>query len=185
MVAGLTPGMALRDVVFAAGLGMLLCVGYALFGLATGYGRAARFAADFLVLTVGALLLRSAAMSRFYAGVVRWYTLLACVGAFCLCNALMGPVTRRLRLQLGAPVCGLVEHLWRPLRANAVRAGKVWRGRMLEKREDRRARRRKNQKLRLPNAGQVLYNSNNGAKLSADPQPGTMQTKKHRRGRSR
>ncbi len=185
MVAGLTPGMALRDIVFAAGLGMLLCAGCALFGLAAGYGRAARFAADLLVLAVGALLLRSAAMSRFYAGVVRWYTLLACVGAFCLCNALAEPVVRRLRLRLGAPVRSLTEHVWKPLRANVVRMGTVWRGKRPEERNERRARRRKKQKLRLPNAGQVLYNSNNGGTLSEELKPGAVQKERRRRGRSR
>ena len=88
MVAGLTPGMALRDVVFSAGLGALLCVGYCLFGFLFGWRGVTRFLADVLVFTFGAFLLRSAASMRFYAGFVRWYDAVACVSTFTVSYAL-------------------------------------------------------------------------------------------------
>ena len=82
MVAGLTPGMALRDVVFSAGLGALLCVGYCLFGFLFGWRGVTRFLADVLVFTFGAFLLRSAASMRFYAGMcIRVFTVSYALGA--------------------------------------------------------------------------------------------------------
>ena len=77
MVGGVPVGLALRDLFYAAGLGFLLCVGYSAARMLLGSGKAVCFICDAAVLAVGALLYRSAAMSRFYAGQPRWYTLCA------------------------------------------------------------------------------------------------------------
>ena len=79
MVGGVPVGLALRDLFYAAGLGFLLCVGYSAARMLLGSGKAVCFICDAAVLAVGALLYRSAAMSRFYAGQPRWYTLAGCV----------------------------------------------------------------------------------------------------------
>ena len=68
MVGGVPVGLALRDLFYAAGLGFLLCVGYSAARMLLGSGKAVCFICDAAVLAVGALLYRSAAMSRFYAG---------------------------------------------------------------------------------------------------------------------
>ena len=82
MVGGVPVGLALRDLFYAAGLGFLLCVGYSAARMLLGSGKAVCFICDAAVLAVGALLYRSAAMSRFYAGQPRWYTLAGCVLCF-------------------------------------------------------------------------------------------------------
>lgn len=75
MVGGVPVGLALRDLFYAAGLGFLLCVGYSAARMLLGSGKAVCFICDAAVLAVGALLYRSAAMSRFMqasrAG-IRW-----------------------------------------------------------------------------------------------------------------
>lgn len=155
MVAGITPGMALRDVVFSAGLGMLLCAGYCLFGFLLGWRRPVRFAADLLVLMLGAFFLRSAASMRFYSGFVRWYDAAACVGAFLMCHALLEPVARRWRRLLLRPVRKGARKAWMPVH-----------GAILQKKESlkekHRKYREKKQKSRLQNTAKVLYNSYHG-----------------------
>ena len=42
-------------------------------------------------------MLRSAAVSRFYSGLPRWYDLLACVSAFLLCRSALGPFLEKMR----------------------------------------------------------------------------------------
>ena len=117
MVGGVPVGLALRDLFYAAGLGFLLCVGYSAARMLLGSGKAVCFICDAAVLAVGALLYRSAAMSRFYAGQPRWYTLAGCVLCFLASRAALEPllsgVEAFVRLAVrnavargAAPVCG-------------------------------------------------------------------------------
>ena len=92
MVGGVPVGLALRDLFYAAGLGFLLCVGYSAARMLLGSGKAVCFICDAAVLAVGALLYRSAAMSRFYAGQPRWYTLAGCVLCFLASRAALEPL---------------------------------------------------------------------------------------------
>ncbi len=92
MVGGVPVGLALRDLSYAAGLGFLLCVGYSAARMLLGSGKAVCFICDAAVLAVGALLYRSAAMSRFYAGQPRWYTLAGCVLCFLASRAALEPL---------------------------------------------------------------------------------------------
>lgn len=155
MVAGLTPGMALRDVVFSAGLGMILCTAYCLFGLLFGWRGMTRFLADVLVFFIGAFLLRSAASMRFYSGFVRWYDAAACMAAFYVCHALLEPLAKRWRKVLLRPVKAGVTKLWQPIHDAILRKKQVfW--------EKHRKYREKKQKSRLQNTAKVLYNSYHG-----------------------
>ena len=117
MVGGVPVGLALRDLFYAAGLGFLLCVGYSAARMLLGSGKAVCFICDAAVLAVGALLYRSAAMSRFYAGQPRWYTLAGCVLCFLASRAALEPLLSVRSLVPGlavrnavargaAPVCG-------------------------------------------------------------------------------
>lgn len=155
MVAGLTPGMALRDVVFSAGLGALLCVGYCLFGFLFGWRGVTRFLADVLVFTFGAFLLRSAASMRFYAGFVRWYDAVACVSAFLLCHTLLEPVAKRWRRLLFRPVKTGAKRVWKPVHGAVLRKKQAFCEKHCKYRE-------KKQKSRLQNTAKVLYNSYHG-----------------------
>ncbi|MFQ9679730.1 MAG: hypothetical protein ACLRZH_06160 [Ruthenibacterium lactatiformans] len=73
MVGGVPVGLALRDLFYAAGLGFLLCVGYSAARMLLGSGKAVCFICDAAVLP--GRFCTGAAMSRFYAGQPRWYTL--------------------------------------------------------------------------------------------------------------
>lgn len=155
MVAGLTPGMALRDIVFSAGLGMILCTGYCLFGFLFGWRGVTRFLADVLVFAVGAFLLRSAASMRFYGGFVRWYDAAACAGAFYICHALLEPVAKRWRRLLLRPIKAGLGKLWRPVHSAVLRKKQAFCAKQCKYRE-------KKQKSRLQNTAKVLYNSYHG-----------------------
>ena len=102
MVGGVPVGLALRDLFYAAGLGFLLCVGYSAARMLLGSGKAVCFICDAAVLAVGALLYRSAAMSRFYAGQPRWYTLAGCV--LCFLASLVWPLQEDGYVQSSKPV---------------------------------------------------------------------------------
>ena len=102
MVGGVPVGLALRDLFYAAGLGFLLCVGYSAARMLLGSGKAVCFICDAAVLAVGALLYRSAAMSRFYAGQPRWYTLAGCVLCFLASRAALEPLLSGVEAFAGA-----------------------------------------------------------------------------------
>ena len=159
MVAGLPPVLAVRDAFFAAGLGFLLCIVYSAARLVLGSSRAVCIVCDTVVPALGALIYRSAAVSRFYAGVPRWYTLAACVAAFLLCRAAVAPfldrVQRTVRMWLAWPFVTLWRHALCPF-ANGVKA-KAARIRARRRQKKKNCPRRI--KKRLQNTGQVLYNS--------------------------
>ena len=126
MVGGVPVGLALRDLFYAAGLGFLLCVGYSAARMLLGSGKAVCFICDAAVLAVGALLYRSAAMSRFYAGQPRWYTLAGCVLCFLASRAALEPllsgVEAFVRWCLAWPFVMLWRAVLRPFSACAYGA---------------------------------------------------------------
>lgn len=160
MVGGVPVGLALRDLFYAAGLGFLLCVGYSAARMLLGSGKAVCFICDAAVLAVGALLYRSAAMSRFYAGQPRWYTLAGCALCFLASRAALEPLLSSIeafvRWCFAWPFVMLWRAALRPL-AGAVST------RLCRMRDARAARRTKKsraaKKKRLQNSGRVLYNS--------------------------
>ena len=111
MTPNITAGMALRDALFAAGVGLFVGLFYALLAPLCRKG-AARFALDTAVPAAAALWLRSAAASRMYGGFVRWYHVCACALAAAVCAAaLRGPAQG-----LHAAVRAVLRALCAPLR---------------------------------------------------------------------
>ena len=174
MVGGVPVGLALRDLFYAAGLGFLLCVGYSAARMLLGSGKAVCFICDAAVLAVGALLYRSAAMSRFYAGQPRWYTLAGCVlcflasrqpwGGVGLCfwpsraalEPLLSGVEAFVRWCLAWPFVMLWRAVLRPFAgAVSARFQRVRTAHSAGRVKKSRAARKK----RLQNSGRVLYNS--------------------------
>ena len=141
MVGGVPVGLALRDLFYAAGLGFLLCVGYSAARMLLGSGKAVCFICDAAVLAVGALLYRSAAMSRFYAAALE--PLLSGVEAF-VRWCLAWPFVMLWRAVL-RPFAGAVSARFQRVRT-AHSAGRVKKSRAARKK-------------RLQNSGRVLYNS--------------------------
>ena len=139
MVGGVPVGLALRDLFYAAGLGFLLCVGYSAARMLLGSGKAVCFICDAAVLAVGALLYRSAAMSRFYAGQPRWYTLAGCVLCFLASRAALEPLLSGVEAFVRWCLAWPFVMLWHS-------AGRVKKSRAARKK-------------RLQNSGRVLYNS--------------------------
>ena len=82
MLAPVTPVWAVRDLFLAMGLGAWLCVGYTLLRVVLGGARWAVFTCDALAAFGALLAWRAAAVSIFYAGVPRWYTLCGMAAAF-------------------------------------------------------------------------------------------------------
>lgn len=105
MVGGVPVGLALRDLFYAAGLGFLLCVGYSAARMLLGSGKAVCFICDAAVLAVGALLYRSAAMSRFYAGQPR-RTGASAFRRRSVRSLVPGLAVRNAVARGAAPVCG-------------------------------------------------------------------------------
>ena len=101
-----------------------------------GSGKAVCFICDAAVLAVGALLYRSAAMSRFYAGQPRWYTLAGCVLCFLASRAALEPLLSGVEAFVRWCLAWPFVMLWR-----AVKKSRAAR------------------KKRLQNSGRVLYNS--------------------------
>lgn len=142
------------------GWGFLLCVGYSAARMLLGSGKAVCFICDAAVLAVGALLYRSAAMSRFYAGQPRWYTLAGCVLCFLASprrtgasafrrrsvrSLVPGLAVRNAVARGAAPFAGAVSARFQRVRT-AHSAGRVKKSRAARKK-------------RLQNSGRVLYNS--------------------------
>ncbi len=160
MVGGVPAGLALRDLFYAAGLGFLLSVAYSAARLLLGSGKKVCFFCDAAVLLVGALAYRSAAMSRFYAGQPRWYTLAGGALCFLASRAALAPllsgVEALVRWCLAWPFVMAWRAVLRPaLGALALRA----RSAAALRKQQRAKRKRAAQKKRLQNSGQVLYNS--------------------------
>ena len=160
MVGGVPVGLALRDLFYAAGLGFLLCVGYSAARMLLGSGKAVCFICDAAVLAVGALLYRSAAMSRFYAGQPRWYTLAGCVLCFLASRAALEPllsgVEAFVRWCLAWPFVMLWRAVLRPFAgAVSARFQRVRTAHSAGRVKKSRAARKK----RLQNSGRVLYTS--------------------------
>ena len=129
-------------------------------GMLLGSGKAVCFICDAAVLAVGALLYRSAAMSRFYAGQPRWYTLAGCVLCFLASRAALEPllsgVEAFVRWCLAWPFVMLWRAVLRPFAgAVSARFQRVRTAHSAGRVKKSRAARKK----RLQNSGRVLYNS--------------------------
>lgn len=159
MAALIPPSFAARDMLLAAGLGFLLAVAYRAARLVLP-GRAGVFLCDALAGLCGTLALRSAAVSRFYAGMPRWYTL----GAMALCFAAsaraLRPAFRRLGRLAGAPAAAakaVLRALWAPAAARLRHR----REKTCEKRRSMSKKTAKKNESALQKRAQVLYNSFN------------------------
>lgn len=164
MLAVAGPLWVLRDVFLAMGLGAWLCAGYTLLRLVAGNKRMAVFFCDAVCAFSALVCWRAAAVSIFYAGVPRWYTLCGMAAAFLALRALLaGPAARlrgalrRLAARCGTPLACLAA----PLRSKAGR----WHGALKACGKAARARMHIHKKhVRLPTkqlqkSARVLYNS--------------------------
>ena len=97
MLAPVTPPEAVRDLFLSMGLGAWLCAGYTLLRAVLGSARWAVFACDALFAFGALVAWRAAAVSIFYAGVPRWYTLCGMAAAFLALRGLLAAPARRLR----------------------------------------------------------------------------------------
>lgn len=160
MVAAIPVTMALRDAFFAAGLGFLLCLLYSSLRFVLGRSTVAMVLCDVLIFFTAALLLRSAAVSRFYSGLPRWYDMAACAGAFFLSRSTMAPILERTRdmILLGLK---LPAHLvWKKFLAPVwKRLHARWSEHCQKRKERKIEKSRQEKKKRLQNTGRVLYNS--------------------------
>ena len=144
MVGAIPAAAVLPDVFLAAGAGCLIGALYRMLRAVLGNSRAACFFCDCTALALAALMFRSAAVSAFTSGVMRWYTALP-MGLFALWSQ---------RLLRGSSRC-LHAALGRPVRAVYGAAARLWR-----KKQDRIRREKKKSRpkgLKKPSA--VLYNS--------------------------
>jgi len=160
MVGGVPAALALRDLFYAAGLGFLLCVLYSAARLLLGSGKAVVFVCDAAILAFGTLLYRSAAVSRFYAGQPRWYTMAGCALCFLASRAALAPLLEGIealvRWCLAWPFVMLWRFALRPLGVCALRRLDTVRAAHAARRKKQK---RAAQKKRLQTSGQVLYNS--------------------------
>lgn len=160
MVGGVPVALALRDLFYAAGLGFLVCVAYSAARMLLGSGRAACFFCDTAALALGALLYRSAAMSRFYAGQPRWYTLAGGALCFLFSRAAIAPLLSGIEAFVRWCLAWPFVMLWRAVLRPLLGAAKARLGDARAARAARRAKRKRaRQKKRLQNGGHVLYNS--------------------------
>lgn len=160
MVGGVPVALALRDLFYAAGLGFLLSVLYSGARLLPGPRRAVRFCCDAALGLLGALLYRSASVSRFYAGQPRWYTFAGCLACFLASRAALAPLFERVEALLRRCIARPCAALWR--RALRPLFGAVSRrlcGALQARHAHRAKQKRAAQKKRLQTGGHVLYNS--------------------------
>lgn len=157
MVGGVPAQLVFRDAFFAAGLGLILCLLYSMARFFLTPSKIGMLCCDAAIFLVGALLYRSAAIGRFYAGVPRWYTMAACIGAFLLCRRSFAPLLdrlqKKLRVILRFPFAQLQKYVVLPLQSAIRKRVEQQRNKKIQKRKKRVA------KKRLQNNKQVLYNS--------------------------
>ena len=104
MVGAIPAAAVLHDVFLAAGAGCLIGALYRMLRAVLGNSRAACFFCDCTALALAALMFRSAAVSAFTSGVMRWYTALP-MGLFALWSQrLLRGSSRCLHAALGRPV---------------------------------------------------------------------------------
>ena len=161
MVGTITLGMAFRDLMYAAGVGLFLAVGYYGFCFLFGYQKIVRFFADVLVFVVGAFMLRSLSVFRFYGTQVRWYEIVFCILMFSLCSMILEPMSKIWHRRAVSPV------KW-TLKKTVLPFAKVWSRHYKEFLEKRQKQVKKKQKTRLQNTRKVLYNSYQEEYESAD-----------------
>lgn len=160
MVGGVPAALALRDLFYAAGLGFLLCVLYSAVRMLAGSAKAVVFVCDAAILALGALLYRSAALSRFYAGQPRWYTMAGCALCFLASRAALAPLLEGVEAMVRWCLAWPFVMLWRfALRPAGCLVLSRFRAARAARAERRRKQKRAAQKKRLQSSGQVLYNS--------------------------
>lgn len=160
MVPLIPPAFAARDMLLAAGLGFLLALGYRALRCVLGGGRAALFVCDCLAGLAGGVLLRSAAVSRLYAGLPRWYALGAMALAFWAAVRVLAPPFVRLRRLAMLPLgraAGILLRVLRPIRARQRQKCKE----SCEKWPRKGKKESKKCKTALQKQARVLYNSSN------------------------
>ena len=164
MLAPVTPVWAVRDLFLAMGLGAWLCVGYTLLRVVLGGARWAVFTCDALAAFGALLAWRAAAVSIFYAGVPRWYTLCGMAAAFLALRGLLAAPARRLRtmcMRLARCAAGPLARLAEPVRQSAHN----WRTAARKNRAGKRRRPAVHKKpgqpptKQLQKRARVLYNS--------------------------
>ena len=164
MLAPVTPVWAVRDLFLAMGLGAWLCVGYTLLRAVLGGARWAVFTCDALAAFGALLAWRAAAVSIFYAGVPRWYTLCGMAAAFLALRALLAAPARCLR----ALLLRLARHAGGPLARLAGGWRRAAQSRLAAARKNRAEKRRRPAVHKKPGQpptkqlqkrARVLYNS--------------------------
>lgn len=160
MVGGVSAAWALRDLFYAAGLGFLLSVLYAAARMVAGNGKTACFFCDAVLPAVGVILYRSAAVSRFYAGQPRWYTLAGCILCFFAGYAALAPfcqkIGKKIRKCIFAPAAVLCKKMFCPA---AQALGRYFEGKKRGCAAFFTKKRRAERKKRLQSTSRVLYNS--------------------------
>ena len=104
MVTAIPAAGVVRDAFLAAGAGFLLGVLYRALRAVLGSSRAACFFCDCAVCTLAALVFRSAAVSAFTSGVMRWYTGAALCAAALWSQRLLRGVSRCAHAAFSAPL---------------------------------------------------------------------------------
>ena len=164
MLAPVTPPEAVRDLFLSMGLGAWLCAGYPLLRAVLGSARWAVFACDALFAFGALVAWRAAAVSIFYAGVPRWYTLCGMAAAFLALRGLLAAPARRLRtmcMRLARCAAGPLARLAEPVRQSAHN----WRAAACKMRADGKRRTARGKKhgppptKQLQKSARVLYNS--------------------------
>lgn len=149
MVGTVPIALVLRDAFLAAGQGFLLAVLYRFARLFLGDKAALVALCDSVLFVLGALFYRSATMSIFVGGTMRWYTAISLLCGYALCVQMLQPPFRAMRSILCKPFSWLMEHVLRTI------------GRKIaEMHKKRREKVRVKQIKDLPKQAKVLYNSN-------------------------
>ncbi len=160
MVGRVSAAWALRDLFYAFGLGFLLSVLYTAARIAAGNGRTALFLCDAALPVIGAVLYRSAAASRFFAGQPRWYTLMGCVLCFFAGCTTLAPLCRRIGGRIRTAVLFPAFFLNSRMLHPAVKAVKKYAGEKKRAYKQSTAKKKRaEQKKRLQSTSCVLYNS--------------------------
>ena len=148
MPGAVSAAEALRDAFLAAGLGFILAAVYRAMRLVGGSSKAVCFVCDVVIFLLGAVFYRSAAMSVFISGLMRWYTALALLAGYGLCTHLLYAPLRLIeesaRAVLKWPFLQIYRLVLHPL---CVKMKKT------------RTKKPKNITKSLPKPTKVLYNS--------------------------
>ncbi|MEG1639359.1 MAG: hypothetical protein RR284_00380 [Ruthenibacterium sp.] len=149
MVGAVPIHLALRDTLLAAGLGFLLAATYRLLRLVAGSKTLLVALCDVLLCMAGAVFYRSAAMSVFAAGTMRWYTAASLLLCYALCTQMFYPPFYAVRTIICKPFLWLKLCFLQPFYQKIA-----------QKKIKRREKKQKKPIKDLPNHVKMLYNSN-------------------------